>query len=128
MYFNSIYFLVVAIVKDKEVNTTSMKIITTLDYKVVSYIFMQVTNWMQIFAVKVIIKIPKAVMFVKIVLSSADPNDGMKLSNITDIKTMLLSFMSSSIFDGMKVLKSSGIFIATANSVREVALSIRKET
>ena len=90
-----------------------------------SYRFMRVTTSMQTFAVKVIIKMPKAAMFVKMVLSSKDPNDGMKLPIITDIKTMLLSFTSSSVLDGIKVLKFSDIFIAMDNSVKEVVSRLK---
>ena len=80
---------------------------------------------MQTFTVKVIIKIPKAAMFVKMVLSSKDPNDGMKLPIISDIKTMMLSFMSSSVLDDTEVLRSSDIFIATDNSDKEAALILK---
>ena len=118
----------VVIVKDKEVNitnNTSMKITTTLDSKFMSYRFMRVTTWMQTFAVKVIIKMPKAAMFVKMVLSSKDPNDGMKLPIISDIKTMMLSFTSSLVLDDTEVLRFSDIFIATDNSDKEATLILK---
>ena len=64
-------------------------------------------------------------MFVKTVLSSEYPNDGMKLPIISDIKTMMLSFMSSSVLDDTEVLRSSDIFIATDNSDKEAALILK---
>ena len=64
-------------------------------------------------------------MFVKTVLSSEYPNVGMKLPIISDIKTMMLSFVSSSVLDDTEVLRFSDIFIATDNSDKETALILK---
>ena len=65
----------------------------------------------------------------KMVLSLEDPNDGMKLPIITHIKTMRLSFTSLSVLNNTEVLSEvlrfNDIFIATDNSVREVALRLK---
>ncbi|GER47782.1 glutamate-ammonia-ligase adenylyltransferase [Striga asiatica] len=67
-------------------------------------------------------KTASAARFSGISLSSMDPKDGMKLAIAVDMRTRLLTRESLSLIPGIRVVRSTGSFMAIARTVREKAL------
>lgn len=80
---------------------------------------------MPIFAIMVIMRIPKDMMFMRSSLFFISPKEGRKLANMVTKKMILTNFASCSWSLDISVVRSAGSFIAIAINVMEITLMVK---